>query len=306
MIEQTAYEKGKAYYELALYQEGISLFEEALTLNAEDIKARFYLAHSYIKLHMMEQARYHLQFMSKTTEGKWQALGLHALACLEGGEREFESARRLFDELDEDCLNDRARARLYYNQAQAYLHLHDEQSSLDKLIELYKLEPHNWHAPYLIGHIYLNQGDEVAGFSFWFEAMQLHQGRELLTEIAKGCELRHYHKMAALCYERCIKMRFADHDPDIWFGLAWNYGMSDQVNQSMSTFLKGMSLFPFSLPIQVGYVWMLFYTQQPQEGYQHLELLVRLSGKEPLVQVLQRIVAGELEQAGQLLLEIMN
>jgi tetratricopeptide (TPR) repeat protein len=290
--------KGKALYDLLMFENAIPLLEEVVKNEPDFDPAKYFLSNSYIGIKEYEKAKYYLQFLVDTTEGEdIKHLSLHGLGCVEGLQQDYERALHSFNKISIEDVRDGWRSIFLFNHAQTLFQAKDYEYCLDKLIDFYELEPDDWQGPFLIGKVYHILGDEEAGFSFWFEALQLQQSNKLLKELAKHFHEKTYYQMAIQCYERMIKNDIHSLDEEVWFGLAWNYGLTNQYEKSKGIFHKALSLFPDNLHLQISYVWMLFLWKQNKEGKKALHLLKTRYGNHPLILGLTYLADGEYTDA---------
>jgi tetratricopeptide (TPR) repeat protein len=301
-IDVVSWKKGKALYDLHMYDKAIPYLQQVVQEFPEHELATLYLAHANIEGKQYDKAKYYLQFLIDTSdEQEMKTLALHALACTEAIQQHFERALFCFDKIDLKDVKSTWKSTILMNHAQTLYQSKLYEESLDKLIEYYELEPKEWKGPYFIGKVYHEMGNEEAGFAFWFEALQLQQNKELLKKMAKHFEEKTFYQMAAQCYERSMKEHHLCSDEDIWYGLAWNYGLSHQKEKSEEAFLKSLCIFPNNIRIQISYIWMLFYWGQSTEAKKGLALLSQEQSGHPLVQGLVQLSQGDFEQAVEIL-----
>jgi tetratricopeptide (TPR) repeat protein len=292
------WQKGKALYDLLMFDHAIPFLEKAALADPDNEPAKLYLGQSFLATQQWEKARYHLQFLMETSQHPdILPLSLHALACVEGLNKNYDKAIYFFEKINMKGVRDEWQSSFIYNHAQTLLYLKSYDSCLDKLMEYYKLNPDDWQGPFLIGKVYLEMGDEEAGLAFWFESLQLHENDELLKEMAKHFEEKTFYQMAAQCYERLLKDKTYREDEEIWFGLAWNYGLSNEFVKSEKTFLQALSLFPDHAELQISYTWMLILWNKQDKAEKCLSLLTRKYEHHPLVQGLIYLYEGKFGQA---------
>ncbi len=290
--------KGKALYDLNMYDQSVQFLQKVLEEEPEFEPACFYVAHSYLELNQYDKARYYWQFLADTSDNqRMKLLALHALACLEATLEKYERALVFFRKINLKDVDSLWKPTIVFNYAQALYHTSQLEECLDQLMCYYELEPQDWKGPYLIGKVYHQQGNEEVGFAFWFEALQLQQSKDLLKKMARHFEEKTYYQMAAQCYERCLKEETLSSDEEIWFGLAWNYGLANQKEKSRSAYLKGLSIFPDHLQLQLSYVWMLFFWGDDDEANRRLQRLQVKYVDHPMVEGLHHLSVGEYEHA---------
>lgn len=293
---ETSYEwqKGKALYDLLMFEKAAPLIEAATKISPEFEQAKLYLAHSYLATERWEKAKYYLQFLIETTENKdILHLSLHAFACIEGLSKNYEKAAHFFEKIETEKVREEWKSIFIYNYAQTLFKLERYEESLDTWINYYELKPDDWQGPYMIGKVYLQKGDEEAGLAFWFESLQLQENTELLKEMAKHFEERTFYQMAAQCYERLLRENKLAEDEEVWFGLAWNYGLSQEIEKSKVTFLKALSLFPNHVELQISYTWMLLLWNEQEKAQRNLTFLSATFEGHPLVRGLNYLYEGK-------------
>jgi tetratricopeptide (TPR) repeat protein len=292
------WQKGKALYDLLMFDHAIPFLEKAVLADPDNEPAKLYLGQSFLAIQQWEKARYHLQFLMETSQHTdILPLSLHALACVEGLNKNYDKAIYFFEKINMEEVRDEWQSSFIYNHAQTLLYLKRYDPCLDKLMEYYKLNPDDWQGPFLIGKVYLEMGDEEAGLAFWFESLQLQENAELLKEMAKHFEAKTFYQMAAQCYERLLKDKTYREDEEVWFGLAWNYGLSNEIEKSEKTFLQALSLFPDHAELQIAYTWMLILWNKQEKAEKCLFFLTKNYEHHPLVQGLTYLYEGKFGQA---------
>gem|GEM_PF-4366394 len=301
--ESERWKKGKALFDLEMYEQAISYLHPLVVHEPEFNWGSFYLAHAYIHTKQYDQARYHFQFLQDTSgDENIKNLSIHALACLEAMVGDLDRALFLFNKMNMKALDATLKPVALFNKAQTLFQLKRYDECLDVLINYYEHEPTDWKGPYLIGTVYHRMGNEEAGFAFWFEALQLQQNKELLKKMASFFEEKTYYQMAAQCYERCLKEDRQSLDEEIWFGLAWNYGLSNQKEKCRGIYMKALSLFPNHLQLQFSYIWMLLLWKQEKEASKLLNKLKQKYPHHPMMKGLEALKRGEVDEA----IEILN
>lgn len=294
--------KGKALYDLFMFEEAIPYLEKVVVLKPEFDLARLYLAHAYIEEKRYEQARHSLQFLINTVEDKrLLQLAYHTLGCLEGIVGNFSSSTYYFEKMEEDQLKAEWKATYLFNFALSLFQEKKYDACLEKLIEYYQLASADWKGPYMLGKVYLALGDEEAGIAFWFEALQLQENICLLKEMARHFEEKAYYQMAAHCYQRVLSDRRYGLDLEAWYGLAWTYGLAFKQEASEGTFLKAFSLFPESMELVVAYAWLLIYWNNKPKAKQVIDKLSHIYPDHPLVIGLPLLYQGKHKEALQFL-----
>lgn len=292
------WQRGKAMYDLLMFDKAIPYLEKVAKAEPDYEPAKLYLGQSLLATEQWEKARYYLHFLSDTSQNNDVLnLSLHALACLEGLTKHYEKAIYFFEKINLEDVREEWKSSFVFNHAQTLLHLKRYDSCLDKLMEYYELNPEDWQGPFLIGKVYVEKGDEEAGLSFWFEALQLHENVELLKEMAKHFEARTFYQMAAQCYERLLRDKAHRNDEEVWFGLAWNYGLSQEIEKSEKAFLQALSLFPEHTELQIAYTWMLILWNKQEKAEKSLAFLTKKYTHHPLVQGLTYLYQGKFGQA---------
>jgi tetratricopeptide (TPR) repeat protein len=288
------WQKGKALYDLLMFEKAAPFIEAVTKKRPEFEPAKLYLAHSYLAIKEWEKARYYLQFLIETTENQdILHLSLHAFACIEGLNKNYAKSAHFFEKIETEKVREEWKSIFIYNYAQTLFHLERLEESLDIWIKYYELKPDDWQGPYMIGKVYLQKGDEEAGLAFWFESLQLQENNELLKEMAKHFEARTFYQMAAQCYERLLREKRLAEDEEVWFGLAWNYGLSQDIEKSEATFLKALSLFPNHVELQISYTWMLLLWNKQEKAQSNLSFLSTTYGEHPLVRGLSYLYEGK-------------
>jgi tetratricopeptide (TPR) repeat protein len=292
------WQRGKAMYDLLMFDHAIPYLEKAAKAEPDYEPAKLYLGQSYLATQQWEKARYYLHFLTETSQNKDVLnLSLHALACLEGLANHYEKSIYFFEKISIEDVREEWKSSFVFNHAQTLFHLEQYDSCLDKLMEYYQLSPKDWQGPFLIGKVYLEMGDEEAGLAFWFESLQLHENVELLKEMAKHFEAKTFYQMAAQCYERLLKNKAHRTDQEVWFGLAWNYGLSQDFQKSEKAFLQALSLFPKHIELQIAYTWMLILWNEQEKAEKSLAFLRNKYTHHPLVHGLTYLYEGKFGQA---------
>lgn len=303
--ESEEWKKGKALYDLFMFDKAIPYIEKVVNEHPEFETARLYLAHAYLEVKQYEKARYCLQFLIETTE-KENILNLsfHTLGCMEGILKDHLKAIHYFKKIDINKIKKEWKPTYVFNYALSLFQEKKYEACLEKLIEYYQLESKDWQGPYMLGKVYLALGDEEAGIAFWFEALQLQENIKLLKEMAKHFEQKTYYQMAAQCYQRVLKEKSFSMDKEAWFGLAWNYGLAHQMQKSEEKYLKALSLFPNDMELQISYAWMLLLWNKKPKAQKMISGLAYKYPEDLLVQGLPFLYEGKYKQALQILTSV--
>jgi tetratricopeptide (TPR) repeat protein len=290
--------KGKAYYDLMMFEHALPHLELALKKYPDFEYARLLLGHSYLASGHVDKARYHLQFLTETSSDRaWEWLALHALACMEGDQQNFDQALYLFRKIDFDDLPQDWKPVFFMNYIQTLYSLQLDEECLEELQTYYRSYPFDWQAPYMIGCILIRSQDHESGLAYWFQALQLEEHPHLLKAMARHFEQQQCHQVAAQCYERLLQRDTSKRDTEGWFGLAWNYGLARQQEKSRAAFLKALSLSPQHIELQVAYTWMLLYWREWYRAEKNVRLLKKNAPDHPLVNGLVFLNEGKLEAA---------
>ncbi|MDQ0337622.1 tetratricopeptide (TPR) repeat protein [Caldalkalibacillus uzonensis] len=297
VTQSSAWKQAKAFYDLMMFEQAIPHFCHVVGKHPDFEQARLFLAHAYLATNQLEKAKYHLQFLLDTTQkDDLYHLAAHGLACLQGTLKAYEQAHYYFEKINLEQVRDEWKGIITFNHAQTLYQLQWYTQSLEKFKTYVALEPHDWRGPYMIGQVYLQLGDEEAGLAYWFEAMQMEENPELLKRMAKHFEQKAMYQMAIQCYQRILKHNEKCLDPEVWAGLAWNYGLVRDMEHSQPLFIKALSLFPQELDIQLSYTWMLLFWNRKQKAQEAISRLEQLAHAHPLVEGLRELYNGQYPQ----------
>ncbi|GAA0360324.1 hypothetical protein [Bacillus horti] len=289
------WKKGSALYELLMFEHAIPYLVKTVEQYPEFDTARLFLAHAYLAGDERSKARYQLSFLSETsTVPEIVQLALHGLGCMAGALKEYERSALYFEKIDMSSVQTEWLPVFIANYAKSLFHLQRYESCLEQWRWYYELMPSDWRGPYMLGKVFMKQGDQEAALSFWFEALQIQEDPVLLQDMAQHFEQGSLHGMAAQCYERMTRHHTMNRDAQAWFGLAWNLGLAQKKQKARQMFLKGLSLFPKHLELQVAYVWMLIYWNERNKVLKNLMTLKKQYPDHPLVIGLGYLYEGKL------------
>lgn len=300
----TEWKKAKALYDLLMFDQAIAPLEQIVQEESDFEQARLYLAHAYLACKQLDKAKYHLQFLLKTSQiTDVKHLSAHALGCIEGAQQAYEPAEAYFQKISVDQVRSEWKPIIMYNHAQTLYHMGKNQESIAKLKFYYECVPDDWKGPFMLGKIHHEMGEEAEGFVYWFEALQRQDNTLLLKEMAQQFEQKTHYKMAIHCYKRIMSMEAHCLDIHVWFGLAWNYGMAGYRDKSKAVYIKALSLFPKNLELQISYVWMLLLWQEHKQATQAMLFLQEHYPDQPLIEGLHFLQSGQYQQAYEFLEE---
>ncbi|GGK24589.1 hypothetical protein GCM10010965_16710 [Caldalkalibacillus thermarum] len=288
------WKQGKAFYDLMMFEQAIPYFSRVLEQYPDFEVARLFLAHAYLATNQLEQAKYHMQFLLDTAkEEDIYHLAAHGLACLQGTLKAYEQAHYYFEKIDLEQVRDEWKGIILFNQAQTLYQLQRYKQSLEKFKLYLHLSPGDWRGPYMVGNVYLQLGDEDTAFAYWFEALQVEENPELLKQMAKHFEQKSLYQMAIQCYQRIFKRDERCLDAEVWAGLAWNYGLTKDIERSQPLFIKALSLFPEEVDLQLSYTWMLLFWNHKHKARKAIARLERQAPAHPLVRGLRGLYEGQ-------------
>lgn len=274
------WDQAKAFYQLMMFNQAIPHLEKVLKFNPDFELCRLFLAHCFIATQQLEQAKYHLQFLLKTTQDEeLYSLVANGLACLEGTLKAYDMAHHYFEKIDMTQVREEWRPLFVYNHALTLYHLNWLQQSREKWQVYISLAPQDWKGYYWLGRILEKMGLEEQAALLWFEALQVDEHPQLIKHLARHYEQKGYYKLAAHCYQRLFKNDGRTHDQEAWIGLAWCYGLNGDKGRSQLYFLKSLSLFPNDFMLQLAYAWMLLYWNEREKAE---AIITRLEQKAPL------------------------
>lgn len=304
VYEESNWLKGKAYYDLYMFNSAVPYFEDIVERYPDFEVGRFYLAQAYLASQQAQQAKYHFQFIIDTSnDNPMYQLAVHALGCIQGTQQDYDQALHYLNKMDVDQVQEEWKPIFVYNQAITLFQLRQFEESKAKFEQYYELVPDDWRGPFSIGKVYQQMGKEAEGFAYWFSALQIQESPHLLKAMAKQFEQKTYHQMAAQCYERILKGETRCMDVDVWFGLAWNTGLSGDQQKSRHIFLKALSLFPHHVELQLAYIWMLLWWKEEHRAMKSLQRIKSRYADQPLYKGLQLLSAGEYDAAHDYLAE---
>ncbi|WP_202079968.1 tetratricopeptide repeat protein [Caldalkalibacillus salinus] len=290
--------KGKALYDLLMFEHAVPYLEKTVQTQPDFEMAKLYLGHAYLAINETSKAKYYLQFLVDTTSKvELYHLAVHALACLEGSQENYEKALRYFEKMQVNQLKPEWIYVYFHNYGTTLYQLGKYDDCIDLYTKGYQTFQHDWKMPYMLGKVYMKKGDQEAGIAYWFEALQVEEHPSLLKDMAAYFEEKALHQMAAQCYDRLLKYKAHLQDREAWFGLAWNYGLSQQQDKSRETFIKALSLFPDYIELQISYTWMLLFWKEWEAAHRNIDRLVQVKPGHPLVQSLKSLADGDLEEA---------
>lgn len=206
--------KGKAYYDLMMFEQALPYLEKTLHQFPDYEYARLLLGHAYLACGHVAKAKYHLQFLAETSANRdWESLSLHALACIEGANKAFDQALHFFRKINFEDLPQNWKRVFVMNYIQTLDALRMDEECMEELQAYYRSFPFDWQAPYMIGCILMRNDDTELALTYWFQALQLEEHPDLLKAMAKHFEQSGCYQIAAQCYERMLQNRAAQRDP---------------------------------------------------------------------------------------------
>lgn len=287
------WKQGEAFYLLMMYHQAIPLLEKVVAKFPEFDLARLFLAHSYLAVQRLDEAKYHLQLLLNTATSKdVYHLAANGLACLEGSLKAYDLAHHYFQKIDLHQVKKEWRGPIVYNHALTLYQLGDFALSQEKWKMYIRLAPRDWRGFFWLGKTYQQQdrGDEAS--VCWMEALQIEEHPQLIKHLARFYEEKEMYQVALHYYQRLFGADGRSKDKETWVGMAWNLGLGRKMEQSRLHFLKAISLFPKEQSIPFAYAWMLLYWNQKEEARYLIAKLEKLFPLHPLLIGLKALLQG--------------
>lgn len=245
--------EGPTYFHLEMFDKAIpALKSEIVSERPYELILYLYLGFSYLYEGKINEGKEAFLFVVQTSLNKAEKhFAYVGLGCLYGRFHQYEEAIHYFEKANSFFKN----LDVPYNIGMALVMLKKYDLAIPYFEEILRENEEDGEAHYFLGHCYLRLGNETKAFEAWYTALQLLEYKDLLVSIAYEFEAYGYYSAAIHCYKRLCALGF--HEAWVDHGIAWNYGLLDDKEKSISMFEKLLVTNSKETNIWISYLWLL-------------------------------------------------
>ena len=245
--------EGLKYFNLELFDKAIHCLKSEISKERKhELVLYLYLGFSYLYEGKLDEGKEAFLFVIQTSLNSLEKhFAYVGLGCLYGRFHKYEEAIHYFEKADTLYNN----IDVPYNIGMAFVMLNKYSLAISYLEKTVATNPEDGEALYFLGHCYLKIGNETKAFEAWYTALQILEYKDLLITIAYEFEKCGYYSAAIHCYKRLEALGF--HEAWVYHGIAWNYGLLEEKDLSITMFEKLLLTHEEEVNIWISYLWLL-------------------------------------------------
>ncbi len=278
----TKFRKGLGYFELLMYEDSVSYFQETVERDPEFVIARVYLGMCHMSLGRLNEAEAELKraLMFSDRHSPYYPLINHVLGCIYAQKLLYDLAIQRFTEViavKPDFKN------VYFNLGAVYYNQKKYTQARDTFRQAIASDENDWEVHYFMGKACLFLTDFAQAMEHFKRSFAICKHLHVGLSLGKSYELLNQTDKAIRIYQQLREIYPAESE--LYYRFSWIAIQQHQYDQAALAIKQAISLHPRNYNYLYTLGWIYLQMNQFEQAENCFNFLQRQSGNKLLASI---------------------